>query len=87
MALDGRTWRSHSLKIGELYEARSDFGGPGGAFVQGKQYRLQHIGHSHYDGCSIFTFQEMGSSSPVACWWADEETEAEVSLRFRPSRA
>jgi len=83
MVLDGKTWRDHPFQVGRSYEAARTFAGVGGTFATGKSYRLAHIGYSHYDGCSIFTFEHESSSSKLAWWWPDDVPESECAASFK----
>ena len=83
MALDGKTWRRHPLEVGALYGALREFDGPNyGPFLSGFQYRLVHIGHSHYDECTVFSFEEVATSKNVAWWWHDSEPESACGANF-----
>ena len=84
MAQDGKTWRHHPFQVDQSYEATHTFSGVGGKFIGGESYRLVHIGHSHYDGCSIFTFVPKTSSSKLAWWWPDDDPETTCNLHFKP---
>ena len=85
MALDGRTWRQHPLRVGALYRATRSFDGPTfGPFHAGAQYRLVHIAHSHYDDCTVFTFEETSTSRRVAWWWFDDEPDSACDTHFQP---
>jgi len=83
MALDGRTWREHPFQVNQAYEAARTFAGVGGTFVAGKSYRLVHVGHSHYDGCSIFTFEPEASSNKLAWWWPDDDPASACEFHFK----
>ncbi|WP_374428977.1 hypothetical protein [Ideonella dechloratans] len=84
MALDGRTWRQHPLKVGAIYKALRAFDGPTfGPFQKDGQYKLIHIGHSHYDDCTVFTFEEAVTSKKVAWWWHDSEPESACHTNFQ----
>ena len=62
------------MVIGLTYSPKVEVGSPvGDLFHPGKRYVLLHIGYSHYDGASVFKFQEMGESEPRMWWWFDEE--------------
>jgi len=83
MALDGKTWRPHPMRVGALYRALRRCDGPtSGPFRVGEQYLLAHLGHSHYDECTVFTFEETSTSKMVAWWWLDSEPESACSENF-----
>ena len=66
MAMNGSTWRKHPFIIGNKYIARKD--NPDfslGNIASGQEYLLNYIGHSHYDGASIFTFKCLSSDELV----------------------
>jgi hypothetical protein len=84
MAISGATWRTHPFKIGQFYTAIQSFQGfPNSNFVAGQTYELTDIAYSHYDGCTIFTFNLVGNAEPCYWWWSDEEPESLCQLRFR----
>ena len=83
MALANSTWREHPFEQGCTYIAKRSFDArPSGHFVAGEKYALVGISHSHYDGCSIFRFQEAGSSHELSWWWPDDDSVAECLARF-----
>jgi hypothetical protein len=84
MALDGKTWRRNPLEVGALYRAMRTFDGATfGPFREGAQYRLVHVGHSHYDDCTVFTFEEPSTSKKLAWWWHDSEPESACAATFQ----
>jgi hypothetical protein len=89
MAISGATWRKHPFKIGETYIASQSFlgcpfvGFPDLEFVKGHAYQLLHIGHSHYDEYTIFTFRESAGTQRIDWWWSDDEPEALCWNRFQ----
>jgi len=83
MPMDGKTWRDHPFQVNQSYEARLTFSGVGGTFIAGESYRLVHIMHSHYDDCSIFTFEPNTSSSKLAWWWHDDDPVSACELHFK----
>lgn len=84
MSISGSTWRKHPFEIGRTYTAaQTFFGVPDFEFIAGHAYELVHIGHSHYDGCSIFVFRESGGTQRIDWWWDDKEPESLCSLRFQ----
>ncbi len=84
MALSGTTWRKHPFEIGRRYVAAQSFHGvPEFEFVAGRSYELVHIGHSHYDGCTVLTFKENETSQKISWWWADDEPESTCVERFQ----
>jgi hypothetical protein len=76
VAIQSGTWRSHPFNIGQGYVARKRLESlPSGVFVVGQAYRLKHVAHSHYDGCTVFTF-EAPSGEQIQWWWSDEQPES-----------
>ena len=82
--MSGSTWRKHPFVTGQHYLALSD--NPDftqGEIKSGQQYLLTHIGHSHYDGASIFTFKCLTEGSKVSWWWFDQEPEHLCKTHFK----
>jgi hypothetical protein len=78
------TWREHPFRPGKIYVATESFRGfPLSEFVSGQAYEFQDVGYSHYDGCTIFVFREIGGSEPTYWWWHDDEPESLCRSRFR----
>ena len=76
MAMSGFTWREHPFLIGSKYIARKE--NPNfslGNIVLGQEYLLTYIGHSHYDGASVFTFKCLSTGETVSWWWFDTSPE------------
>ena len=74
MAATNFTWRTHPFEVGQTYVAlQSASAMPSGTFVVDGRYELRHIGHSHYDGASIFQFTEAGTGRELGWWWQDDE--------------
>ena len=85
MAMNGATWRSHPFVVGERYIALTD--NPDfteGEVASGSQYQLDHIGHSHYDGASIFIFTCLATKEKVSWWWFDHAPDAACDEYFQP---
>ena len=57
MAIAGSTWRKHPFEVGQWYVALQTVDDARGKFIAGTRYALRHIGYSHYDSSTVFTFQ------------------------------
>ena len=83
MVMSGSTWRKHPFIIGKQYIAKlshPDF--TQGDILARQGYELLHIGHSHYDGASVFTFMCLTSQSKVSWWWFDRAPESRCLDNF-----
>lgn len=84
MASADSTWRKHPFEVGQSYLALESFHGPLGAeFVAGKRYELRHVGYSHYDSSTVFTFQTQDLDEPGQWWWHDDEPDGLCAQRFQ----
>jgi hypothetical protein len=91
LSISGATWRQHPFESGRTYVAAQSFHGcpflgfSEPEFIAGRAYQLVHIGHSHYDECTIFVFREREGTQNINWWWSDKESESECGLKFRIS--
>jgi hypothetical protein len=82
----GSTWRKHPFVEGRCYLARESFHGHTDSdFVAGVLYEFQHVGYSHYDSSTVFTFRAKGKANKTYWWWRDDESEELCSQRFQES--
>lgn len=73
MAIAHSTWREYPFETGRTYKTNGSFDAfPSTCFVAGSTYILLDAGYSHYDSCSVFQFQEIGSSRELSRWWPDD---------------
>lgn len=83
MVMNGSTWRKHPLIVGVVYRVTADLPDyTDGTMQPGRSYRLVHIGHSHYDGASVFSFECISTGDRVAWWWFDSSEEQLCSTYF-----
>ncbi len=74
MASSGTTWRKHPFKLGEKYIAKeSVLSYPKSEFTSGRTYEFHHVGYSHHDSATVFTFIEKGKTEPEYWWWFDSD--------------
>lgn len=84
MAMSGSTWRVHPFKLGMIYRALEE--SPeftNGRIIKSRDYRLVHIGYSHYDGASVFNFECVTTNEKVAWWWFDSAEEELCEKYFK----
>lgn len=82
--MNGSTWRDHPFVIGGKYIAlhtNPDF--THGEIVVDKVYELSHIGHSHYDAASVFTFKCLTTGDLVSWWWFDHASDELCETNFK----
>jgi|GEM_PF-3031060 len=85
MAIAGSTWRKHPFEVGQWYVALQTVDDARGKFIAGTRYALRHIGYSHYDSSTVFTFQAQYVDEPKQWWWHDDEPDGLCALRFSKS--
>jgi hypothetical protein len=84
MAMSGSTWRKHPLVVGCRYLSVNDSPDfTNGNISIGKEYLLNHIGHSHYDGASVFTFECVSTKEVVSWWWFDFASDSLCEDNFK----
>jgi len=82
--MTGSTWRKHPLVIGGHYRARKSFRSfaSGALFVSGTVYEFLHVGYSHYDSSTVFTFKAENDAAPMYWWWEDDQPDTQFEEYF-----
>jgi hypothetical protein len=77
------TWREHPFEIERSYKAKKTFDGfASSSFVAGQTYIFVDVGWSHYNSCTIFVFNKVGSSNQLFWWLPDDDSITECLEHF-----
>ena len=69
-----------------VYELLQDFGitAPNASFGRGQMVRyLRCVGYSHWDGASVYAFENVQTGERQEYWWFDDDPPELVSARLR----